>query len=265
VASQHLLPTRSSLNQHAANRLTASSCPGAARMPSAKSAESTAAGYQWRRIPVRSDVFSWEITPLHESSVFVVVTLVDGVTTAVVDVVDVVTMRDRDMAATLAVHVIMPRVGNVLAGLALVVVAVVSLVQVSVVDVVDVVAVRDGDMPTSLAVGVFVSGVLGVRSSHFGPSTRSRWEIRSAPNSCHINRCAYVWESPREGRTDKPGPASVAAQPICAAPSNWACNPRSLPTDVCSAIKPWFAGCWGSAAKMANRRVNPAGRVMPAT
>ena len=59
---------------------------------------------------------------------FVVVTLVDGVTTAVVDVVDVVTMRDRDMAATLAVHVIMPRVGNVLAGLALVVVAVVSLV-----------------------------------------------------------------------------------------------------------------------------------------
>jgi hypothetical protein len=41
-----------------------------------------------------------------------------------------------------------------------------------------VVAVRDGDMPTSLAVGVFVSDVLGVRSSHFGPSTRSRWEIR---------------------------------------------------------------------------------------
>lgn len=135
---------------------------------------------------------------------FVVVTLVGGVTTAVVDVVDVVTMRDRDMAATLAVHVIMPRVGNVLAGLALVVVAVVSLVQMSVVDVVDVVAVRDGDVPTSLAVGVFVSDVLGVRSSHFRPSTRSRWEIRSAPNRSHINRCAYVWKRSREGRADTP-------------------------------------------------------------
>ena len=118
---------------------------------------------------------------------FVVVTRVGGVTTTVVDVVDVVTMRDRNMAATLAVLVAMPRVGNVLAGLALVVVAVVSFVQVSVVDIVDVVAVRDGDMPTSLAVGVFVSDVLGVRSGHFGPSSRSGWQIRSAPTQCHIN------------------------------------------------------------------------------
>jgi hypothetical protein len=96
-------------------------------------------------------------------------------------------MRDRDMAATLAVHVVMPRVGDVLAGLALVVVAVVGFVQVSVVDIIDVVAVRDGNMPTSLAVGVVVSDVLGVHSSHFGPSSRSRWEIRSAPTRCHIN------------------------------------------------------------------------------
>jgi hypothetical protein len=169
--------------------------------------------------------------------VFVVVTLVGGVTTAVVDVVDVVAMRDRDMAATLAVHVIMPRVGNVLAGLALVVVAVVSLVQVSVVDVVDVVAVRDGDMPTSLAVGVFVSDVLGVRSSHFGPSARSRWEIRSAPNRCHINRCAYVWKSPREGRAARPVRLLLRRNLSARPPSNWACNQRSLPTDVCSAIK----------------------------
>jgi hypothetical protein len=105
--------------------------------------------------------------------VFVVVTLVGGVTTTVVDVVDVVTMRDSNMAATLAVRVVMLRVDGVLAGLTLVVVAVVGPVQVSVVDIVDVVAVRDGDMPTSLAVGVFVSGVLGVYSSHFGPSSRS--------------------------------------------------------------------------------------------
>jgi hypothetical protein len=113
--------------------------------------------------------------------VFVVVTLVGGVTTTVVDVVDMVTVRDGNMAATFAVHVLMPRVGGVLAGLALVVVAVVGSVQVSVVDIIDVVAVRDGDMPTSLAVDVLVSDVLGVRSSHFGPSSRNRWEIRSAP------------------------------------------------------------------------------------
>jgi hypothetical protein len=104
--------------------------------------------------------------------VFVVVALVRGVTTTIVDVVDMIAMRDRDMAATLAVHVVMLRVGGVVGGFALVEVAVVGSVQVSVVHVVDVVAVRDGDMPTSFAVDVFVSDVLGVRSGHFGPSSR---------------------------------------------------------------------------------------------
>jgi hypothetical protein len=69
-----------------------------------------------------------------------------------------------------------------------VVVALVGGVTTTVVDVVDVVAVRDGDMATSLAVCVFVSDVLGVGSSHFAPSSRNRWEIRSAvPTRCHIN------------------------------------------------------------------------------
>jgi hypothetical protein len=120
--------------------------------------------------------------------VLVVVTLMGGVTTTVVDVVDVLAMRDRDVAATLAMHVVMLRVRNVLAGLALVVVAVVGSVEMSVVDVVDVVAVRDGDMAASLAMCVFVSGVLGVRSGHFGPSSRSCREIRRAvPTRGHIN------------------------------------------------------------------------------
>jgi hypothetical protein len=93
---------------------------------------------------------------------FVVVALVGGVTTTVVDVVDVVSVRDRNMPAALAVDVVMPVVNDVLRGFALVVVAIMSFVQVSVVDVVDVVAVRDGDVPAALAVGVFVPNVFGV-------------------------------------------------------------------------------------------------------
>jgi hypothetical protein len=106
---------------------------------------------------------------------FVVVALVGGVTTTVVDVVDVVSVRDRNMAAAIAVDVVMfPFVNGVLAGFALVVVAVVSFVQVSVVDVVNVVAVWDADVPAPLAVSVLVSSVFGVHRAHYRPSSRSR-------------------------------------------------------------------------------------------
>ena len=119
---------------------------------------------------------------IRQVSVFVVVTLMGGVTTAVVDIVDVVAVRDGDMAATITVHMVMPLMDGVLAGLAIVIVAVVRLVQVSVVDVVDVVAVWDGNMPTPLAVGVLMANVFGVPSGHFDSSSpRSLTEPFSAP------------------------------------------------------------------------------------
>ena len=101
-------------------------------------------------------------------SMFVVVALVNDVTTTVVDVVDVVAVRDRNMTAAIAVGVfVLPFVNGVLGSFALVVVAVVSFVQVSVVDVVDVVAVRDRNMTAAIAVFVFVSNVFGVHRAHY--------------------------------------------------------------------------------------------------
>ena len=79
---------------------------------------------------------------------FVVVALMGGVTTTVMDVVHVVAVRDGDMPTPLGMHVVMPLMNAVLADLTLVVVAIVGFVQVSIVDIVDMVAVRDGDMPT---------------------------------------------------------------------------------------------------------------------
>jgi hypothetical protein len=100
--------------------------------------------------------------------VFVVVALMGGVTTTVVDVVHMVTMRDGNMTAPLAVHVVMPVMNAVLVSLALVVVAVMGPVQVSIVDIVDMFAVRHGDVSTPLTMGVLVSNMLVVRSGHFG-------------------------------------------------------------------------------------------------
>ena len=105
---------------------------------------------------------------------FVVVARMGGVMTTIVDVVDVVAVRHGDMPTPIGVHMVMPLMHAVLAGLAVVVVASVGFVQVSVVDIVDVVAVRDCDVSTPLTMGVIVANVLGVRSCHLGPSSRSR-------------------------------------------------------------------------------------------
>jgi hypothetical protein len=110
--------------------------------------------------------------------VFVVVALMGGVTTTVMDVVHVVAVRDGDMPTPLGMHVVMPLMNAVLADLTFVVVAIVGFVQVSFVDIVDMVAVRDGDMPTPLTMGVVMANVLFVRRCHLGPSSRSRRESR---------------------------------------------------------------------------------------
>lgn len=105
---------------------------------------------------------------------FVVVALMGGVTTTIVDVVHMVIVRDGNMATSLTVRVVVALMNTVLASLALVVVAIVGFVQVSIVHIVDMVAVRHGDMPTPLTMGVVVSSMLVVRGSHLGTSSRSR-------------------------------------------------------------------------------------------
>ena len=77
---------------------------------------------------------------------------------AIVDVVDVVAVLDSNVAAALAVLVIMSLVNDVLVGLyALVPVVFVLVVQVAIVSVVDVVAVLDSNVAAALAVLVIVA------------------------------------------------------------------------------------------------------------
>jgi hypothetical protein len=90
--------------------------------------------------------------------VLVVMFAVSGVPTTIVDVVDVVAVRDRDMPAALAVGVAVVLMDHVpRRGLTFVVVPVMLSMKVTVVNVVDVIAVRDGNMPAALPMGVIVA------------------------------------------------------------------------------------------------------------
>ncbi len=84
----------------------------------------------------------------------------------VVQVVDMVTMRDGDVPAAFAMSVRMPFVRGVIAGLALVVVVAMRRMQMAVVHVIHVITVRDRYVPTPLAVYVRVPGVLLMRGGH---------------------------------------------------------------------------------------------------
>ncbi len=95
-------------------------------------------------------------------SVIVVMVVVCRVPVAVVDVVDVVTVRDGDVTAALAVHMGVLGVFAVRCRFALVVMAVVSAMQVAVVHVIDMVTVRDRDMAAVRAMDVFMICVLGM-------------------------------------------------------------------------------------------------------
>jgi hypothetical protein len=124
--------------------------------------------------------------------VFVVVAVVYGVAVAVVDIVDMVAVRNRYMSASFAVDVIMS-VGGVAGGLALVVVIVVGAMQVAVVHVVDVVFVGDGDVAATGAVGVVVAFVLGMnRCSHRLPRPSLSSSLLSIVTSlcAHLPACA---------------------------------------------------------------------------
>jgi hypothetical protein len=91
---------------------------------------------------------------------------VGGVAVAVVDVVDVVAVRNGDMSTAGAVLVGVGGVLDVCWGLALVEMAVVFAVQVTVVDVVDVVLVRNGDVTAGGAVDMGVLRMFGVCGGH---------------------------------------------------------------------------------------------------
>jgi hypothetical protein len=107
--------------------------------------------------------------------VLVVVVVVRGVPASVVDVVDVVPVRHRDVTAAFAVDVVVILMHGVVRRFAFVVVTVVLSVQVSVVHVVDMVAVWDGHVAASLAMGVVVISVLAVNCGRhcFSPPFRA--------------------------------------------------------------------------------------------
>lgn len=86
---------------------------------------------------------------------------------SVVHVIDVIAVRHRDVAATLAMNVVVALVHHMAGRFTFVVVILVPPVQVSVVRVVDVIPVWDRDVAASFAVGMLMLGVLFVdRACH---------------------------------------------------------------------------------------------------
>lgn len=117
-------------------------------------------------------------------SVVVPVPVVFGVAVTVVDVVDVVTVRDADMSAAFTVLVFVAVVARVVGWLALVRVIAVRAVEVSVVHVVGVGLVRESDMPAGWPVLVRMVGVRGVCGGHDRlpfPQTGARLGVVTTP------------------------------------------------------------------------------------
>jgi hypothetical protein len=94
--------------------------------------------------------------------VLVVVLAVSRMAAPVVHIIDVIPVRDRDMATPVTVDVVMTLVHRVAGCLTFVVVILVLSVKVTVVHEVDVIPVRDRDMAASFAVHMFVFDVLVV-------------------------------------------------------------------------------------------------------
>jgi hypothetical protein len=98
--------------------------------------------------------------------VLVVVILVRCVSTPVVDVVDVVTVRHCDVTTAFAMGMVMVLVGGVLTGFALVEMSIVGFVKVPVMDVVDVVTMWDRNVSAAFTMDVLVVSVFGVGNGH---------------------------------------------------------------------------------------------------
>ena len=91
------------------------------------------------------------------------VAVVQCVAVPVVDVVDVVVVRHRQVAATGSVLVVLVAMGDVIKLLTLVPMVAVLVVRAAIVDVVDVIAVRHRRVPTVGAVDVRVIGMNRMR------------------------------------------------------------------------------------------------------
>jgi hypothetical protein len=112
--------------------------------------------------------------------VLVVVVAVNCVPAPVVNVVNVIAVRDGHVAAALAVHMVMTLMHCVVAGgFAFVVVIVVRSMKMTVVHIVDVTTVRDGHVAAPFAVHVVMPGMFGMRcTGHcFSPPFRYVAEI----------------------------------------------------------------------------------------
>jgi hypothetical protein len=93
--------------------------------------------------------------------VLVVVLVVCSVPAAVVNVVDVIAVRDGHMAAAFTVEMLMVLMHSVTVGwFTFVVMIVMPPVQMSVMHIVDMIPVRDRDMPAPVAMSLVVFGVL---------------------------------------------------------------------------------------------------------
>jgi hypothetical protein len=93
-------------------------------------------------------------------------TFVRGVTVSVVDVVDMVVVRDGHVPALRTVLVVMALMGGVRLRLALVHVIVMDAVQATVVDVIDMIVMRDHHVPAAGSMLVGVVDMLTVFGSH---------------------------------------------------------------------------------------------------
>jgi hypothetical protein len=99
--------------------------------------------------------------------VLVVVIAVRSVSAAIVDVVDMITVRDRDMPAALAVSVAMALMHGMFAGpLAFVVVTVVRSMKMTVVHIVDVITVGDRNMPAPFAMDMVMADMFAMCGGH---------------------------------------------------------------------------------------------------
>jgi hypothetical protein len=106
--------------------------------------------------------------------VLVVVLAVRRVPAAVVHVVDMIPVRDRDVATPLTVDMVVVLVHRVAGCLTFVVVILVLSMKVTVVHEVDVIRVRDRDMAASFAVHMIMFGVrvVGCGGHCFTPPCR---------------------------------------------------------------------------------------------